>query len=273
MKSVITLLIGGILAIPPLLSSAGTQVVMMVEKGKQPTQTEIAIQDGKLRLDSREQSVDESHQMIYDSQSDSMTIIDHQRKTYSVIDAAMMNQIKQQMEMVKKQMEAQLANMPPQQREMMKKMMQGKMPMMAGMGEKVDRKVKATGVEKEVAGYECTVSEVSNNGKKVRELCVTPWSELKNNEDISATFKGMFGFFTRMMQSLSQMAPMAQEFPFAEIEQLGGFPVLINEFDGATVKETSKLMSIKDQDYAAKHFTPPSGYKRQEIVPPNMGRP
>ena len=119
-------IIGIVIIVSPLTLQAGTELVMAVQgaaKEGQSSQTKIAIHQGKLRLDSDDLATSDQQQMIYDNQSDNMTIVDHSNQTYMVLDAATMDQFKQQMEMVKKQMQAQLANVPPEQRAMMQKMM------------------------------------------------------------------------------------------------------------------------------------------------------
>ena len=57
---------------------------------------------------------------------DLFLMINHDDKTYTVIDEATLEQIGSRMSAAMTKMEAQLAQMPPEQRAMMEKMMQGR---------------------------------------------------------------------------------------------------------------------------------------------------
>jgi|GEM_PF-803625 len=258
------------------LALAGTQLLMSNQQASDAaTTTEIAIQNGKLRLEDSDSNKRDRQLMIYDSATDSMMVINHNEKSYTIIDANTMNQIQQEMAQVKKQMEEQLANLPPEQRAMVEKMMQGKMmqgkmPMMsdpqAESKPKPKAQVNSTGKSTSISGFDCEFVEVTTSGEKKREMCVTDWGNLDNDKEVAAAFKGMIGFFDRMFQSMRKIAPMMEEMPFSEIEQIGGFPVQIKEFSGEQVKAVSKLLSVKSHDYSAQDFEPPKDYRKKELM-------
>src|SRR5690606_1935590 len=126
-------------------------------------------------------------------------ILDHKRKSYTLLDKETVDEMAAQIQGAMAQMEEQLANMPPAQRKMMEGMMKNRMPQLGG--EKLELIVKRTGDEDTIAGYEAERVDVSTSEGKQRELWVAPWSELEGSKEIAGSFTGMATMFESMMSA------------------------------------------------------------------------
>jgi hypothetical protein len=250
--------------------SASTEIVMAVsdaDTAEQPRQIAISIQGTDLRVDG---GADATHtnvtQLIYKGAAETLLMIDHDKHTYSVMDKKTITDVKAKMDSAMKEMEAQLAQMPPEQRQMMEKMMKGRMPMMAQQAEQGVEEFRKTDRKSSAGGYECAITEVYSTGKKVTEICVTPWSEIKSAVEINATFNGMIALFTQMFTSLSQSLPMKIKMPFTNMQQADGFPVMVTNFKGDRVDRITKLVSIDEKAFPSGFFEAPASYTKREIM-------
>jgi len=246
---------------------AGTEILMdTTGPGQAPGQSKMFIQNGKLRMDTQETSENGESQMIYDHGTKTMLMVDVDGRMYTLINEPMLGQLKSRMDAMKKQMEAQLANMPPEQREMMKNMMAGKMGMDQKAKNKPPKKVMKTDKTSSAGGYDCVVYEVKAGTKKVREFCVTEWSKFKNGNEVKTAMKGMNQFFGDFMESMQGMMPEDEESPFAEIDQLNGFPVIFKEYKNGKVFETATLKSVSDKSFSDDIFKAPKGFQQQQMM-------
>lgn len=249
---------------------AGSLVTMNVESsnenGRGFEQT-FSLQDGKLRFDqsngnNSSRDNNSSQATIWDSNSSSLLIINHNEKSYSIIDQASLQQLKVKLGDAKRLMDEQMAKIPPAQREMMKKMMGENMPGFGGDKPQVIINVAATGRNDSVAGYACDIREIVSNGQKIGEVCVTPWDKLKNGTELAAAFKPMMAFFKDFMQSLNENLPIQIDFPMAELEALDGMPVRNIEYQQGKPKGAAQLKSIISKTFDSTLFEPPAGYTK-----------
>ena len=107
---------------------AGTQAIMQGDgSGKNSNDTtQISVEGTLLRIDN---TGSDGSQVIFDTAKKEMLMIDHKERSFMRMNKAYLDNVKKQMEVAFKQMDAQMAKMPQAQREMMKKMMGNKMNM------------------------------------------------------------------------------------------------------------------------------------------------
>ena len=273
MKSNINLALKSMLSGCCLLISsagfAGTQIIMDVTApgDKSPKQATMDIQNDLMRMETPPEADGEVQPVvIFDAKKQTMLMIDHTNKSYFKVDPQTMKQIKSRMEMMKKQMEAQMANMPAEQRAMMEKMMKERMPGMQDSDKKkVPHEVRKTSRSDSAGGYDCQVAEVYRGQKKLREMCVTKWSEIRNGDEVSSAFKGMVRMMKDFQDSVGQMGG-GEDMPFTELEKLGGFPIISTESQGDSKGEVSRVVSIKDKSFDKTRFEPPKGYRLQSMM-------
>jgi hypothetical protein len=84
----------------------------------------------------------------------------------------------------------------------------------------------------------------------------------------------MAEFFREMMDAFSSAAGPAGGFvsqfgdsAFEVMGELEGFPVVTREFDGGELESEATLRSARRQTIDPDAFEPPSGYKRQQMLP------
>ncbi len=243
---------------------AGTKIVIQGnENGQNSNESTMLIQGDKLRMTFFDSNENTDNDIIFNHQSQSMLAIDSQQKSYMQFESSQLESIKSKMDAVKQQMEAQLAKMPAEQQKMMREMMAGKL----GIGKpktKPTKRIVKTDNKGAAAGYDCKFVEVYSNDVKKRELCITPWSKLKNGSEVKTAMLGMMTFFEKVMDSVGQFA-QDDDMPFSEINQLGGFPIIYKEYKNGKITEQSKLQSIEDKSLSEELFNPPKGYKKQSL--------
>jgi hypothetical protein len=243
---------------------AGTQAVM---QSSQKSVTLITVEGNKLRI---ENQGNENSIAIFDTDKKEMLMIDQKERSYMRMDKTSFDKIKQQLDKARKQMEAQMANMPPQQREMIQKMMGDKLNMFSTPKANKTKFVE-TGRTDKAAGYTCKVTEYFVNDKKKTEFCVTPQSEIKGAKDIYQAMKNMSAMFNELYQSLSQSFPMiSQTNPFSEIEKLGGYPLIITDFDSGAANERNELRSLESRSFNKSLFLPPKGFREKKMEMPEF---
>ncbi len=250
--------------------NASSEIIMAVSASADATPTQqiaISIQGADLRVDGKlDVSNKNAAQLIYQGNSQTLLMIDHDKRTYAAMDKKTMEDMKAKIDSAMQQMEAQLAQMPPEQRQMMEKMMKGRMPMLAQQPVEDVEEFQKTDRVASAGGYDCLITEVISAGTRISEICVAPWSEIKGAEEIETTFNGMIELFTRMFTSLSQSLPVKVRMPFTNMQQLDGFPVIVTNFKGDSVTQVTKLVSIADKTFPNGFFEAPVSYQKREIM-------
>ncbi len=212
-------------------------------------------------------------EMIFRGDRREMVVVDHENKTYTVIDEAAVAGIAGQLSEAERMMQDALKNVPEDKRAMIEQMMKQKMPPGTQMPEpRAKSELKKTSERADQNGYPCVKYEVLRDGRKIRELWVTDWSNIEGGSDVVGAFEDMADFFREMMDSIpsfgGQGGPGADP-AFEHMKEIGGFPVITREYDdfGKLEGETT-LRGSKRQTIDPDAFDPPSGYKRQEMFRP-----
>ena len=204
-------------------------------------------------------------EMIYHGDRREMVWVDHDKKTYFVMDEETMRALAAQINEAMSMMEQALANVPEGQRAMVEEMMKKKMP----QTQKIERpktELKKTSERATHNGYPCVKYEVLREGHKIRELWVTDWNNIEGGADVADLFQEMSEFFKEMLDSLPKFAESGGDQVFEHMKEMGGFPVVTREFDDdGSLENESTLHSARRQTLDPDAFEPPSGYKRQEM--------
>jgi hypothetical protein len=231
---------------------------------------EISTQDGVSRMEVTSVSSDESGGMIFREKTREFIAIDHEQKEYYVIDEAAMERIGGQLSTAMQQMQDALADMPPEQRAMAEQMMKQHLPAPAPAPAPAPMTVRKTGASETINGFRCEYYEVQQQGAKIRELCVTDWSDIDGGRDPADSMLAMAGFFDKMAQQFSSGSGMdvmeQQRELFQHMRELGGYPVLTREFDDSgRVESESRLKSAGTSDIDPALFDPPQGYRKKDL--------
>ncbi len=206
-------------------------------------------------------------EMIF--RGDRMVVVDHEHRTYHVIDEAANGQIAGQLSEAERMMQEALKNVPEDKRAMVEQMMKQKLPSSTATPQRPESELKKTSERADKNGYPCVKYEVLRDGRKTRELWVTDWDNIEGGSDVVDAFEGMADFFREMMDSIPDMGGgrgSGDDNVFEHMKELGGFPVVTRDFrDDGSLRGETTLRSSKRQTIDPDAFEPPSGYKRQEM--------
>lgn len=229
--------------------------------------------DGKnLKMSVVDKGKHSETEMIFRADPREMLVVDHQRKSYMVLDMETMKALAGQMNSAMSQMQEALKNVPESQRAMMEKMMKGRMPEVETP--KVPKtEIRKTDKRAKLNGYPCQKYDVFKDSKKIREMWVTDWKNIEGGKDVAEVFRELGAFFEELLASI-KMPNGANSFSqmsdnmFAQMKQLNGFPVVTKDFnDDGSLDSESSLRSAKRRKLDPAEFEPPAGYKRQQMFP------
>lgn len=260
-KSLLALFSTALLLSP--LAYAGGVVMEMTGKdgsGNQTERSKIYALSNMIRMDDVSGEAVESSMIFL---GDRFLYVDHENKSYIVMDEAMLDQVSAKIDEAMREMEKQLAGMPPEQRAMVEQMMKGQMP---GMMDSEDA-APAHRVKKMGAGrwksYGCRQYAVFEGAEKTQEVCAADLDEIDGADEVMAAFRQMAAYMTKMTESLP-MGDGEHVNPVELMDQMEGFPVHTVDYrNGQVVSETS-LESVVEKDLDKKLFAAPEGYRRQD---------
>ena len=125
-------------------------------------------------------------------------------------------------------------------------------------------------VEVEVfKGLSCTKYDIYKGSTKVRNHCVTKWSNIDGGDEIYGAMTSMSDFFDNMMKAYSK-GPFGSQIQFEknvfnQLKKLNGFPIYTVNYENGKIEYESTLKSSKKTSVDSAVFNPPSGYKKQTI--------
>ncbi|MCH9651578.1 MAG: DUF4412 domain-containing protein [Deltaproteobacteria bacterium] len=236
--------------------------------------TEVAAEGKNLKMNIRSGNRGSDGDMIFRGDRREMVVIDHDDKSYYLMDEETLSSIAGQVNQALSQVQEALKQVPEDQRAMVEKMMKQHLP---GETEKREPpKLRKTSERAEKGGYPCLKYEVSRDDQKIRELWVTDWSQIEGGGEAKEAFQSLAGFFAEMMESFESVSGTGgfpshlEDNPFAYMKDLDGFPVVTRELgDDGSLESESVLRSSQRRSLDPEEFEPPSGYKRRTMGPLN----
>lgn len=239
--------------------------------------TRLAVEGRRLTIDiAPSQANQRGGAMQYRSDRREMVVVDHESKSYFVMDIQTMkhlgSQLNSAMSQVRDQTQQALQGMSAEQRTMVEKMMKDRMPAQQPT-QKPQITVRRLDQSDQVYGYPCQLYEVRRNGRKIRDLWVTDWSNIEGGSELAPVFADMGRFQQEMIGAMPKLGGQSGgmvDSPFATMKEINGFPVASRDYasDGSVESETA-LRSAKRQRLDPNAFEPPAGYKRQDMFDGN----
>ncbi|MDX1503199.1 MAG: hypothetical protein R3325_12635 [Thermoanaerobaculia bacterium] len=261
----------------PLAAGVVFQVETTYHSGpaREPETTEMSVEGANLKMETVPGARDSSRgEAIFRGGSGEMVVVDHDDKSYLVIDAETVDRLGSQiggqmaamMEQVQKQLE-QIDD--PAMRARMEQMLKQQ------MGSREEASLPATeyrdsGHQATVAGYPCVKYDVFVGGQKTQELWVTDWSNVEGGAEVRDTFVEMAKLSARLRESLEESMDRslfgAADNPADAFARVGGFPVVTRSFEGGELESESTLRSALRRTLDPGEFEPPEGYKRRSML-------
>ncbi len=254
--------IGLLVLSAPLYAGVALDMVRTDTSGGEIERSQIFAQSGMLRIDSGGGQFSSAVSMIF--LGDKFLVLDHDEKSYIIMDEAMLDAVSSKISDAMKQMEAQLASMPAEQRAMAEQMMQGQMSGMMGEQEATPIRVEAIGPG-EWQGRACTRYAVFDGPEKSQDVCAAPLDQVDGAADMMEAFQGMAVFVTKLTESLpGPLSASISDNPGAIMEQIDGFPVHSVEYQYGQASAEVSLESIEEQELEATVFAAPDEYELQD---------
>lgn len=202
--------------------------------------------------------------MIFRGGDEQILIVEHARKSYMVLDREAMAGVSEQMNQAMKQMEEELAKLPEEQRKMMEERMASMFQAQsAAEGPLVE--TKKTGEEKTIGGFACVGYENLVDGEKTSQMWVADLGKVGISEESFDVFKDMARFMRDLMSSLPALSRYGGEQAFQGMEEIDGFPVLVQHLEGDDVIYESLFKSVEEKKIDPSIFEVPEGYKQVNV--------
>ncbi len=245
------------------LAHAGVVMDMVTKKpsGDEDDRSTIYAQSKMVRIDEvRGEEIASS--MIF--LGNEFLYVDHRKKSYTVMDEAMLDEVSAQISDAMTQMEAELARMPPEQRAMVEQMMKGQMGGMMGQQDTAPPapSVKAVGSGK-WQSRTCRKYAVFEGPEKTQELCAAKLDDIDGGDEVMEAFRSMAAYMTKMAETMPMDVDDGIN-PGELMDQIDGFPVHTTDYENGVAVRESSVDSITEKDLEPGLFTAPDGYRRED---------
>ena len=220
-------------------------------------------QSGKIRMQDIGDASGKDMSMIFVGQE--FIVVDHDDKSYIVMDEAMVQEMGVKVNAAMEQMRAQLADMPPEQRAMVEQMMQGQMAgMMGAEEESIPTRVEEMG-SGSWQSRPCTEYAVFEGDQKTQQICAAPLGEVEGADEAMAAFRNMAKFINSLAESMpGPLGESMAENPMGLMDQIDGFPVRTVDYVDGQVSSETTLSTVEGRDFDPGLFDIPDGYTKQD---------
>lgn len=228
---------------------------------------QISTEGRESRIEITSVTSNESGGMIYRSGKKEMIAMDHAAREYYIIDQATMDRMAAQVRAAMEQTEAALESMSPEDRALAEQMIQRSLE---DAEEDAGHELVASGKRDKIAGFECEYYDVLQEGRKIRDLCMTPWSKIAEGKQAAKAMMELAEFFENMRKAFAGAGGLdamdRQQEMFAYMEELGGYPVLSRDYDvDGRMESESRLQAARSEKISPSMFEPPPAYQQLEL--------
>jgi hypothetical protein len=232
------------------------------------------VEGNRMRSDTQNMEGVTKTTVIFLGETDEMYMIDHEKKSYIVMDRESVEALAQQMGQVMQQMQEMMAGIPPEQRAMMEKMMKDKMASDPNYKPPSPPVVTSLGTSGNVNGIACEWKQVTRDDVLEEKACVCNQNEIAGGPEMVALAHEMKDFaegLSKLASSVSSMPMLGGggtmgDFAMAMTPDLGGFSLISEHYDGdGKLMRRSTFESADEISVADEEFVPPSGYKKQTM--------
>lgn len=223
------------------------------------------MQDGNLWMDL---GLGESgkNASIYRAADKSLLVIDHERKTYSVMDDKAIGMIVDEMQLAMMQLDQRMAQLPPEQRQLLQGALKG------DPRSRLPHKVERTSEVATVSGFATRKFDVFQGEEKIREVWVAEWSKVPESQDVLRSLQGVDELFRSMKAAFDSVASGVLggarpfdvgESPFQDLQAMDGFPVRTRNYENGTLVSETEVVAIRQQTFEAETFEAPADYEKK----------
>jgi hypothetical protein len=215
----------------------------------------VLVQDGKISASSGKDNA-----MILSDGT--ITVVDHKRKTFTEVDQEQAKKMAAQAGAAMTEIQHKLKNLPPEQRAQLEKMMGSHIPGGAGSGKPDVYEAKNTGRTDTVEGRQCTIWNITRNGKLLEESCVVPFSSLPGKGDVEKSFRQLSEAFEEFSKAMPDVANQVKV-----RTNVDGYPVRSRSYDASGNLRGSETVLTKwvEENVPESSFSAPAGYQKKTL--------
>ncbi len=210
--------------------------------------SEVLIKGSKVLFGDRDNSI------IYPGDGYSMTVLEHDKRRYMVVDEAFADSVSTQIDAAMAQVEEQLAQLPPEQRAMMRSMLENRMPKQNR--EPPQQEFRRTNTIRTIAGYECVEGALITDGEQEFTMCISQASEIGMPAGDYAALRKAFAAMSKLVAKFS---PGTEQ--MFNLDLIGGVPIMSRDSSG---QEDSRLVSASFAAIEATRLEIPADYKQHD---------
>ena len=232
--------------------------------------TYVAVEGLLLRVDIEAGPQESAGQVIFRGDRKEMVIIDHDRKSYFVMNTATIQAMANHLGQAMGQVNSALENLDPQKRAMLEGLMKGNQQPTRQAPIQYGPQIRRAGDDVQINGYPCVRYEASRDGYKTQDLWLTDWKNIEGTGEFYQALTAMNAFVNDMTTAFTNKlgSPMDafQQNIFMAIGDLQGFPVASLDYNAngqteeATVLRTAVRRNLNPADFEA-----PAGYQQQQM--------
>jgi hypothetical protein len=242
-------------AATPLWAADGVQLSQRSTIGTTQQTSQIQIDTNRMRAEMTS-GVAGRRVIIFDGGKQVIEILNVDRKTYSELTKAQVDQLGGAVQDMMSQMQSAMANMSPEQRAQMEGMMRGRG--MGGPAAPAKREYRKIGTDR-AGKWACDKYEGSANGQKVSEICTVDPSVLGLTAADVQTFRQFADFFKKLVPQGSM----------PELNDPGFTGVPIKSVSFGATQVTTEIVDATRQTFADSLFAVPSDFTKEDF--PMMG--
>ncbi|MCK5648206.1 MAG: hypothetical protein KAI22_04950 [Gammaproteobacteria bacterium] len=237
-------------------------VVYEQSTSTQKSMNSMQIKDGKIRFSPPDQN---NNYSLYDSKTGVLTHVDAAQKKYLAMDendiAEQANKAKKQMDAMRQNMMDRMKDMPPEQKKQVEAMMNNHLARVEAEKNPAKVEQKKTSRTETINGIQCTVHESYIDGIKNSEICITAADKMGLNGQDAQALMAMQAFMKRMQKVAQTM--MGSNTASADVQ---GIPLHTKLFapDGSIKLET-RLSSISMDAVSSEKVSIPAGFTSMQM--------
>jgi len=239
----------------PLFAGITMDMVTRDASGQETDRSHIYAQSGKLRVDGTGAENVANVTMIF--LGSEFLILDHDQKSYVVMDDATLDEFALRISEAMKQIEAQIESLPPEQRAIAEQARQARTssPVVPPRVEAI-----ATGKWNDRT---CTQYLIHEGGEKTQLVCAASLDHINGSEEMMLSFAQMADYVQRMTESLPISTDESMN-PGELMDYIEGFPVQRTAYQDGEVVEEDTLELLTEVDLDENLFRAPGDYIRMD---------
>ncbi len=208
-----------------------------------------------LRIDSQDADTDQS--LIYSKKEETITVVNHNDKSFYVITKDELNAMGDQLQKIQDQMEERMKELPPDQQKALKETMEKQQQTIDNQG--INTEHKATGITKTINTYPCKEYKGYTNGELDEEIWTTKPKQLDMEEKDLQILKDMDAF----MDNINSDQKLFETNEMDLGNEYEGIPIRTIHLKNGKPYATSEIKEVKSEKFHSKTFATPKSYQQK----------